>query len=160
MPNLKPVTLRLLRRFARARNQTLSVDELEAMLPGDEYEYRLAELLGAGFIEVADYADIPAAADIISAMPVPEAFRMTIAASDYLQALDQEAQERADQRAAAEREKRADKSQAVVDRKQKLRHDYKVAAFTVILTLFVEHIGDILNFVKVTLVPILRSLFH
>ena len=45
----------------------------------------------------------------------------------------------------------ADAVQAEFDKKQQLRHEYLVAAFTVTLTLFIEHFFDIIELAKIAL---------
>lgn len=67
---------------------------------------------------------------------------------DLLAAEEQRRQQVADQKAEAAREKAANDAKAVLDKKKSRRHDFKVAAFTVILTLFLEHISEIVNFIK------------
>ena len=51
--------------------------------------------------------------------------------------------------------RRADEIKAEKDKKHSFRHDFLVAAFTVALTLFLEHIHDIIEFV----LEFFRSLF-
>ncbi|MBR2798932.1 MAG: hypothetical protein IKE17_14495 [Clostridia bacterium] len=67
---------------------------------------------------------------------------------DLLATHEQRRQQVADQKAEAAREKAANDAKAVLDKKKSHRHDFKVAAFTVILTLFLEHISEIVNFIK------------
>lgn len=53
-----------------------------------------------------------------------------------------------EQRTRQEEKDTADKAQAVKDRKQERRHDFAVASFTVALTLGVEHLQAIVDFLK------------
>ena len=46
---------------------------------------------------------------------------------------------------------KADAMQAEVNEKKQRRHEYLVAAFTVALTLFIEHFFDVVKFVKFAL---------
>ena len=69
----------------------------------------------------------------------------------HLQELEQLAQKMADDNAKSDAKERAQQANARVNEKKLFRHDFKVAAFTVILTLGLEHIADIVNFFKRTL---------
>ena len=65
----------------------------------------------------------------------------------------------ADQAARKAEEKAADDAKAVIDKKQSFRHDFHVAAFSVALTLCLEHINDIVDLVK-TVLKSIALLFH
>lgn len=65
----------------------------------------------------------------------------------------------ADQAARKAEEKAADDAKAVIDKKQSFRHDFHVAAFSVALTLCLEHINDIADLVK-TVLKSIALLFH
>lgn len=54
----------------------------------------------------------------------------------------------ADDNAKHDEEKRSEQIQALKDKKQSFRHDFVVAAFSVLLTLAIEHIQEILDFVN------------
>lgn len=69
-------------------------------------------------------------------------------------ALEQMRKERADQDA----EKHAADAQAVKDKKKDRRHDFLVAAFGAALTLFLEHIGDVVDLINVALEHVLTLL--
>ena len=57
------------------------------------------------------------------------------------------AQDMADYHSEYDEDRRTDKIEAEQDKKHSFRHDFLVAAFTVALTLFFEHIHDIFQFV-------------
>ena len=65
----------------------------------------------------------------------------------YQASLDQFNQQMAQQKAEAEVKEAAKRMEAFVDRKQKYRHDFKVAAFGAVLALLFEHYRDIKNLV-------------
>lgn len=52
-------------------------------------------------------------------------------------------QQMADQRAKEAEAKAAKDAEVIINREKQFRHDFKVAAFTVILTLLLEHLPDI-----------------
>lgn len=60
--------------------------------------------------------------------------------SSYEQMCNQRAEENA--------QKRADEAQRVKDKKKSYQHDFAVAAFSSAFTLALEHIGDIVDFIK------------
>ena len=62
--------------------------------------------------------------------------------------LEKTRQELADYKAQQSEQHRSDSHQQIDDHRKLLRHDYLVAAFTVALTLFLEHVPDIANFLK------------
>lgn len=62
------------------------------------------------------------------------------ALSRYEQMCDQHADEYA--------QKRAEDAQRVKDKQQSRKHDFAVAAFSVALTLFLEHIVNIIDFIE------------
>lgn len=75
-----------------------------------------------------------------------------------LMALD-EAHENENQNCADKEEKaRADRMQILADKKHDRRHDFLVAAFSATAALLVEHIGDIVDFSKVTVEKVLALL--
>lgn len=59
--------------------------------------------------------------------------------------LEQARKDLADYKASQDAQRRADIAQAVVDKKQQRRHEYLVAAFSVALTLLIEHFFDLVN---------------
>lgn len=79
-----------------------------------------------------------------------------------LLALDELKKKASENRAAKEEQAYADRAQILADKKHDRRHDFFVAAFSVAATLFAEHIGDIIDFSKVTAekVLVLLGLLH
>lgn len=75
-------------------------------------------------------------------------YDLTDAGRAALLDFEQERQRRADEKAEAEAKQAAKDAKAILDKKQADRHDFKVAAFTVVLTLALEHCRDIVNLVK------------
>jgi len=63
--------------------------------------------------------------------------------------LKQTRNELADYKAQQNEYHRAEAAKAEVDKKQQRRHEFKLSAFTVCFTLFLEHIPDLVNLVKV-----------
>lgn len=59
-----------------------------------------------------------------------------------------------------EEERRADDAKAVENKKKDYRHDFCVAAFGGAVTLFIEHLGDVIHFVDVLLDEIWIFLAH
>lgn len=59
-------------------------------------------------------------------------------------------QQARDERARQEEQRIADRAQTIEDQKKNRRHDFAVAAFGGAITLFVEHIDDILHFLDAT----------
>lgn len=82
----------------------------------------------------------------------PERYMLDIEGEKRLSArqqqIDEARQREADRKADADRREAAQRAQAIIDRKQKFRHDFHVAAFSVALTLLIEHLADILDLVK------------
>lgn len=75
--------------------------------------------------------------------------RQTAASIDAISiALEQTRDEFADYKAQQAKQRDSDAVQAAVDKKKQLRHEYLVAAFTVALTLFLEHFLDIVELAK------------
>ena len=65
----------------------------------------------------------------------------------------------ADFKAQQAEQRKADAVQAQVDKKKQRRHEYLVAAFTVALTLFIEHFFDVVKLMQVafeTLIALLK----
>ena len=58
-----------------------------------------------------------------------------------------------DERAKEEERKHAQDVQMALDKKKDHRHDFHVAAFGGAVTLFVEHIGDVIDFLEFFLSP-------
>ena len=88
-----------------------------------------------------------------------EAIAISDKGNFLLSAEERRRKELADQDAQKAAEKRANDQKAVMDKKQSFRHDFHVAAFSVALTLFLEHIDDIVDFVK-TVFKGIALLFH
>ena len=77
------------------------------------------------------------------------------ALSAHQDKIDREAQQHAQRDA----ERKADRANALFDKKQERRHDFAVAAFGGAVALFFEHLGDIKDFVQ-PLVEKIFLLFH
>lgn len=88
-----------------------------------------------------------------------QSIAITDAGTHALASEDRRRKELADQDAQKAAEKRANNQKAVMDKKQSFRHDFHVAAFSVTLTLCLEHIDDIVDFVK-TVFKGIALLFH
>lgn len=73
--------------------------------------------------------------------------------------LEKTRQELADYKAQQSEQHQSDAQQQIDDHRKLLRHDYLVAAFTVALTLFLEHFFDIADFLKPAL-KMLLALFE
>lgn len=76
------------------------------------------------------------------------AFVATAAGIRALHDFKEQAQQMAQQQADEDRKIAAKQVQAVIDKKKEFRHDFKVAAFTVVLTLGLEHIADFVNLLQ------------
>lgn len=66
----------------------------------------------------------------------------------HRQQIDQARQHEADRKAEADRKESSDRLKALIDKKKDYRHDFKVAAFTVFLTLIIEHHAYFLDLLK------------
>lgn len=82
-------------------------------------------------------------------------FSLTPAGKDRLLALYALREERAysaqqqrEQEAKQDAEHRAQRQQAVVDKKKDYRHDFHIACFSVLFALALEHAGDIIDFIQ------------
>lgn len=108
-----------------------------AVLIGEGAKPRLARMRTQGLVVRADswFGSVPGAVYRIG--PAGEN-----ALSEFQQRADRDAQQRADE----QRKQRADRVQAGIDRKQKLRHDLKVAAFGAVVTVALEHLPQIVRF--------------
>lgn len=73
-------------------------------------------------------------------------------------ALEQTRDEFADYKAQQSKQRDSDAVQAAVDKKKQRRHEYLVAAFTVALTLFLEHFPDIVELAKLALESLVAAL--
>lgn len=62
--------------------------------------------------------------------------------------LERTRQEFADYKAEQNKQHEADSLNAISEKKKLYRHEYRVAAFTVALTLFIEHFLDIVDLVQ------------
>lgn len=58
-------------------------------------------------------------------------------------------EEFADYKTKQDEQRTSDLMQAQIDKKQQRRHEYLVSAFTVALTLFIEHFFDIIKLMKI-----------
>lgn len=83
-------------------------------------------------------------------------WKITELGKDALKEFEDAAQKMTDDNAKHDEEKRSEQLQALKDKKQSFRHDFVVAAFSVLLTLSIEHHQEILNFVN----KIFRFFFH
>lgn len=70
------------------------------------------------------------------------------ALASFNEACDKARHDQAQKRAEDAAKRESDRAQVLADKKRDYRHDFKVAAFTVVLTLLVEHFGKIIDFVK------------
>ena len=77
---------------------------------------------------------------------VPDKTRREYA--DLKDHINQMAQQRAREETRQHAMEEADRAQAVVDKKQQQRHDFQVAAFGGLVTLFAEHFLDVVDFIK------------
>lgn len=159
MSAISSETAALLRRFAVAKDRTLSVDTLHQLLPGREYKDRIDALRKENVLAVADsrsYAD-----GDLYVVGRPSAYRLTAYGADLLSAFEKDQQERADREAEAKRKEADQRTQAQIDKKQKFRHDFKVAAFSVALTaaiaFFIQHFSKLLHCLQRVL-PSIRKL--
>lgn len=66
--------------------------------------------------------------------------------ADVLSAIDDRAKQQAEDNARAAEKEQSDRLQLASDRKKDYRHDFVVAAFSVALTLCVEHADDLFHF--------------
>lgn len=73
--------------------------------------------------------------------------------------LDSSNQRLADHISRQEEQRKADTVQAEIDKKKQLRHEYKVTAFSVLLTLAIEHFFDLMKLAQ-SLVDLVLSFFH
>jgi len=144
----------LLKRFEDS--ESLSVNDLAKFVPIDEARWAVNKLVDMDYIEDAKiewhmgYAQIDH--DAIQ-------YRISLDGRQHLQELEQLAQKMTDDDAKADAKDRAQQIQARRNEKKLFRHDFKVAAFTVILTLGLEHIADIVNFIK-RMFEAISSVFH
>ena len=81
-----------------------------------------------------------------AALPVED--RAAISESPKVKAYLSRYEQMDKQRADEEAQKRADDTQRIKDKKNARIHDFAVAAFSVALTLFLEHIVDFVDFIK------------
>lgn len=72
--------------------------------------------------------------------------------------LEQTRKELADLKADQDRQRNANAAQAIIDKKKQRRHEYLVAAFTVALTLLLEHFGDVIQLAKLAFKSIVALL--
>lgn len=85
--------------------------------------------------------------------------RQTVASINAISAaLEQTRDEFADYKAQQAKQRDSDAVQAAVDKKKQLRHEYLVAAFTVALTLFLEHFLDIVELAKLAFESLVAAL--
>lgn len=73
-------------------------------------------------------------------------YRINEAGRERLRLEDQRIQELSDQAAQKEEEARANDAKMKIDRKKQFRHDFAVAAFSIALTLLVEHFENVVDF--------------
>lgn len=118
-------------------DRTVVLDDLKAFI-GDNANARLYEMKQAHLLRRDQHWNDSR----------PTTYTLGTKGEDLLASHEQLAQQMADQKAQAAREKEANEAKAVLDKKKDYCHDFKVAAFTVILTLSIEHITEIINFIK------------
>lgn len=135
-------TARILVRIRRAPGGVIKADDLCAFI-GERDEETVEYLRDAGLIEVVDYK--PGSDGLTILM---NSFRLTVRGAEMLEA-HQEAVEK-ERRAEADknREKEADDVKAIIKEKKSFRNNLKVAAFTVVLTLLLEHCMEVFQFLK------------
>lgn len=75
-------------------------------------------------------------------------WEITASGKQALEEFDDSVQKVAQEKAKHDEEKRSEQLQAEKDKKQSFRHDFVVAGFTVLLTLIVEHIQEILYLIQ------------
>ena len=73
--------------------------------------------------------------------------------------LQQTRNEFSDYKAQQDEYHRAEAAQTEIDKKKQRRHEFKLSAFTVCFTLFLEHIPDLINLFQIS-VKFVISLFH
>lgn len=68
------------------------------------------------------------------------------------------AKQKADEQAQQAEKDASDRAQVLSDKKKDYRHDFAVAAFGSAFTLFIEHVGDIIDFIEISVEKILTLL--
>lgn len=139
-----------------ASQSPLSINDLSKTIPLNEVRWATDKLIDMGYIEDAKiewhvgYAQIDHDAIL---------YKISLDGRQHLQELEQLAQKMADDNAKADAKDRAQQVKASFNEKKLFRHDFKVAALTVILTLGLEHIADIVDFFK-CMFDAVNTLFH
>lgn len=140
--------------FAKAPEYTLSVADLEALLPANECEQHLSRLTSLHFIEVSDTADPTISRE--HGFPVfhtgaPTAYRLTYEGKVFLATREEEKNYRAQQDARqSENEKRA-VQQRIEDRRYSRNTAIIAAALSSLFTLLIEHFDELVVWAKVLL---------
>lgn len=134
----------LLQCFADAPRQTLYADDLRCLYDDPEREERIRVLKALGMIAVAD-TETRSLGNGVCLIGHPIAWRITVKGRDYLSACEQQLDQQRQQKAELQAKERVQRAQALLDKKHEFRHDFKVAAFTVAATLFLEHLPDVLK---------------
>ncbi|MBQ8615970.1 MAG: hypothetical protein IJ418_00525 [Clostridia bacterium] len=94
------------------------------------------------FLHESRYVTIPA-----SAVLADWYYVITPRGREALSAENERRKASTDQQANQYAQQRAAYLQAIVDKKEQRRHDFKVAAFSVALTLLLEHVGGLVHFI-------------
>ena len=152
MHELPTEAMKLLCSFQEAENYSLSVEKLSDILPDSSvYEYRIGQLLDAGFIEPCDYSS-PRVEGNIFFSGSPISFCLTVKGQDYLSMLEQERK----QRAKENRQKKNDEARAEKQNAKNLRYQRRTSiiaaligtAFGSVGTLIIEHHDELIVWVK------------
>ena len=135
-------TARILARIRRAPGGVIKTDDLCAFI-GERDEEMVEYLRDEGLIEVVDYK--PGSDGLTILM---DSFRLTVRGTEMLEAhqeaVEKECRDKADQH----RKQLADDAKAEIQQHKSFRNDLKVAAFTVALTLLIEHGAEVFQFLK------------
>ena len=149
MPDLSEYSVSILAYIAHSANARVSSAELESCFG----HARMNDLLLKKLIEPADYASDPE-------RPLhASAWRLTIAGQDALKARQDAVDQERRAKAEKDREKISDDVNASVKEKKSYRNNLKVAAFTVVLTLFFGHLPEIFQFIQ-RAIKAIRMLFE
>lgn len=88
-----------------------------------------------------------------------EALHQAALAAEHAEQLAKHAAEQQAQEHAAKcADVASDRAHAIREKKKDYRHDFAVAAFSSAVTLFLEHIGDVIDFIKVSVEKLLTLL--
>lgn len=142
MEDLSTANRALLCRFRHAPDHTMHIDALRVLYSNDECHERIQALKSFGMITVAETIT-KSLGNGVCLVGHPVAWRITTKGLDYLASFDQQLDQQRQQKAELQAKEQAQRAQALLDKKHEFRHDFKVAAFTVAATLFLEHLPDV-----------------